>query len=362
MSQRASVQRATADRAAAEDRQQFFRRLARRARLRYVTDDEPGISRRVHGRGFSYVHSSGRPVTNPAHRQRIDALVIPPAWKHVWICTHATGHLQVTGRDARGRKQYIYHERWRAISDRVKFDHLLEVGELLPKIRRRVARDLRGEHLTRDLVCALVVRLLDLTAARVGNVEYARDNDSYGLTTLQNRHVTVRGSTVRLAFKGKSGKRHDLEVTHTRVARLIARCRELPGTHLIQYDTDEGCRPLTSEDVNEYLARITDGAVTAKDFRTWHASAFVATRLAADCAAESGLSPSKRTCTLAIRQAAELLGNTATVCGKYYVHADLVSTYMAGRYSRLARRFQPRRTRWYGMPDQLLLHVLRNIA
>ena len=350
------------ERGEGDDRQRFYRGLARRAGLRYVTDAESGILRRTQGRGFAYVYASGRRVTRAAQLSRIDELVIPPAWTEVWICKDPRGHLQATGRDDRGRKQYLYHERWRAAADRKKFDRLVEVGELLPKIRRRVSRDLRGRKLTRKVVAALVVRLLDLTGARVGNVEYARDNASYGLTTLRDRHVTVHGSHVSMSFNGKSGKRHDIEFTDRRLARLLARCRGIPGRHLFQYETADGYRALTSEDVNEYLASITGGSVTAKDFRTWHASARVASLLANECEHAADEKSCRRTCKAAIKQAAEFLGNTPTVCEKYYVHAGVVEAYQQGRYAGLTKSFSSRRLQWYCGPEQLLMHVLKSAS
>ncbi len=336
--------------------------MARRAGLRYVTDAESGILRRTQGRGFTYVYSGGRRVSHAAQLARIDELVIPPAWTEVWICKDPRGHLQATGRDDRGRKQYLYHDRWRAAADRKKFDRLVEVGELLPKIRRRVSRDLRGRTLTREVVAAIVVRLLDLTGARVGNAEYARDNASYGLTTLRDRHVTVRGSHVWISFDGKSGKRHDIELKGRRLARLLARCRDIPGRHLFQYETADGYRELTSEDVNEYLAGITGGFVTAKDFRTWHASARVASLLTDEREHATDEKACRQACKAAIKQAAEFLGNTATVCEKYYVHAGVLEAYRQGRYARLAKRFSAQRSQWYRRPEQLLMHVLKSVS
>ncbi len=362
MASRAASRSKSASAPGTEERQKFYRRLARRAGLRYVTDTEPGITRRPHGRGFAYYYSGGRRVGHRRQLERIESLVIPPAWTEVWICKDPKGHLQVTGRDDRGRKQYLYHEKWRAAADRLKFDRMVEVGELLPKIRRRVRRDLRRRELSKEVVAALVVRLLDLTAARVGNLEYARDNASYGLTTLRDSHVKVSGDRVQFAFNGKSGKRHEIELKNRRLATLISRCRDLPDRQLFQYETDEGRRPLTSDDVNEYLARITDGAVTAKDFRTWHASALVASMLAEECDGAPDERACKRACKSAIQHAAALLGNTATVCGKYYVHTGIVDSYMAGQYARVTARFSVRRSRWYRTPEQLLLHVLNEIA
>lgn len=302
----------------------------RRPGLRYVSDDEPGFRRQRRGRGFSYTDTRGRPLRSPAHLARIRALAIPPAWIDVWICADPLGHLQATGRDARGRKQYRYHDRWREHRDAVKFDRMLEFGRKLPAIRRRVGRDLGRRGLPREKVLAAVVSLLDLTLVRVGNGEYARENGSYGLTTLRDRHADVRGSRIRLRFKGKSGKQHEIHLRDERLARIVKRCQDLPGQNLFRYEDDEGAvSDVTSEDVNAYLREITGEDFTAKDFRTW-----AGTVLAACALAQAGECRSRRQAerkvAAAVKEVAEVLANTPAVCRSSYIHPGLVDAYLEG--------------------------------
>ena len=244
---------------------------AQSAGLRYVSDASPGISRRRAGKGFSYAGPDGRPVRDPATVARIRALAIPPAYSDVWICPDPNGHIQATGRDARGRKQYRYHPRWRAVRDETKFGRMLAFSEVLPEIRRRADQDLRRAGLPREKVLAAVVRLLECTGIRVGNDEYARTNESFGLTTLRDEHVEVDGSTMSFAFRGKGGKDHTVELSDRRLARIVSRCQALPGEELFQYVDGAGeQQTLGSGDVNEYLKSITGQEFTAKDFRTWN--------------------------------------------------------------------------------------------
>ena len=243
---------------------------ARAAQLRYVSAAADGIRRRRMGKGFSYVADDGRTVRDRATLERIRSLAIPPAWTDVWICVQPEGHLQATGRDARGRKQYRYHPRWRAVRDETKYERMVVFGETLPRIRERVAKDLAEQGLSRTRVLAMVVRLLETTFIRVGNEEYARTNGSFGLTTLKDRHVQVDGSRIRFRFRGKSGKSHAITLTDVRMARLVRRCRDLPGQDLFQYlDANNDPQPVSSSDVNDYLREISGQDFTAKDFRTW---------------------------------------------------------------------------------------------
>ena len=303
---------------------------AHAAGLRYVTDATPGIRRRRHGRGFSYVDPEGRVVRARAEIRRFRSLAIPPAWTDVWICPWADGHLQVTARDARGRKQYRYHPRFRQRRDETKFERMLALSEVLWKIRERVEHDIALPGLPREKVMATLVWLLERTLIRIGNHEYAKANNSFGLTTLRRRHVEVDGSKLRFEFRGKSGKAHAVAVTDRRIARIVQRCRELPGRELFQYLDDAGARQsVQSEDVNAYLKEVTGRDVTAKDFRTW-----AGTMLAARALREMGPAPSQRQANrnvlAAIDGTAESLGNTRSVCRKYYIHPVLLDAYLDG--------------------------------
>jgi len=303
---------------------------AQAAGLRYVTDDEPGIRRRRAGRGFSYVDPDGRVVRERERIRRFRSLVIPPAWSDVWICPIPEGHLQVTARDARGRKQYRYHPNFRAHRDRLKFEKMVELSDVLWKVRKRVERDIVRPGLERRTVMATLVWLLDRTLIRVGSHELARENDSFGLTTLRRRHVSIDGSTLRFEFRGKSGVAHVVAVSDRRIARIVQRCRELPGRELFQYVDARGRRQIVyADDVNTYLREITGRDLTAKDFRTW-----AGTMLAAEALREVGPAATQRAAKqnvlCAIDRTAERLGNTRAVCRKYYIHPVLLEAYLEG--------------------------------
>jgi DNA topoisomerase-1 len=283
--------------------------------LRYSSDAERGIRRRQGARGFEYLDASGKRV-GAAARERIKLLAIPPAWTDVWICADERGHLQATGRDARGRKQYRYHARWREMRDADKFDHLVEFARALPAIRRRSRADMALAGLPRAKVLGAIVQLLETTSFRIGNERYAEENDSFGLTTLRNRHVRVAGGRVEFQFRGKSGKFHKTTVADERLARIVRRCRELPGQALFEYLDDEGrAQAVGSSDVNDYLKEISGADITAKDFRTWTGTVLVANELARR---EGPVGPSHM--VAAIRQASQRLGNTPAICRKSYVH------------------------------------------
>jgi DNA topoisomerase I len=310
---------------------------AQEAGLVYTTDDEPGIRRVRKGKRFDYVGSDGKLIHDAATLDRIRSLAIPPAWDHVWISTRPRGHLQATGRDARGRKQHRYHPRWREVRDANKFDRMSTFARVLPRIRRRVARDLRREGLPREKVVATIVRLLETTYARVGNEEYAQQNGSFGLTTLRNRHVEVKGSRVRFLFKGKSGREVSVGVTDRRVAAVIKRCEELPGQLLFQYiDAGGERRAVTSDDVNQYMREATGEDVTAKDFRTWAGTVLAAQALRELGGFESE-TEAKHKVLEAIDMVARKLGHTRAICRRAYVHPDVIATYMGDR----ARRLDP---------------------
>jgi DNA topoisomerase-1 len=313
------------------------RKTARTARLTYVSDEAPGIRRRRAGSGFVYLDRRGNRVSSATTLARIRSLAVPPAWTNVWISPTPAGHLQATGRDARGRKQYRYHDEWRALRDRMKYDHVLRLAEHLPAIRARVERDLRRRGLSRDTVIAAVVRLLDRSLIRVGNDEYLRENGSFGLTTLRERHVEVWGGTIRFRFRGKSGARHSVEVVDGAVARLLRRCMRLPGTALFRY-VDEAGEPRTvdSEAVNDYLRRITGEDFTAKDFRTWHGTVLAAWALK-DVGPFETKAQSRKRVAAAVDEVAARLGNTPAVCRACYIHPELIAAYLNGSLATLRR-------------------------
>ncbi len=306
------------------------RASARAAGLRYSTDARPGIARRRAGRSFSYRRPDGEPVADPAVAARIRALAIPPAWTDVWICPDPVGHLQATGRDAKGRKQYRYHERWRTERDDAKFERLIDFARVLPRIRKRCDADLTTTGMSREKVLAAVVRLLETTLIRVGNDEYARLNRSFGLTTLKNRHATVAGTRVRFRFRGKSGREHEVGIRDRRLATVVRRCQELPGQELFQWVGDDGeTHDVASDDVNDYLREISGSDITAKEFRTW-AGTVLAYRALRALAPGTDDRSSRRNVVEAVRFTSDRLGNTPAVARRSYVHPAILEAYMDG--------------------------------
>jgi DNA topoisomerase-1 len=310
--------------------------------LRYVSDEASGIARRCVGpakRGaFRYVAPGGRPVRDRAALARIRALAIPPAWESVWICPHDDGHIQATGRDARGRKQYRYHQRWRELRDETKFGRMAAFGRALPRIRRRVRRDLARPGLPREKALATLVRLLETTFIRVGNEEYARQNESYGLTTLRERQVRVQGATLKFRFRGKSGVEHSIELSDPKLAQIVRRMQDLPGEELFQYLDEQGeRRGIESADVNAYLKDISGDEFTSKDFRTWAGTLLAARALRSVAPAASG-AEAKRNVGQAIEWVAGRLGNTKAVCRKCYIHPAVLESYAAGTLAEALRR------------------------
>jgi DNA topoisomerase-1 len=304
------------------------RRDAQLAQLKYVSDSAPGIRRQGRPGSFSYIGPDGKKVRDPETLGRIKALVIPPAWEDVWICTNPNGHLQATGRDARGRKQYRYHPRWREVRDDNKYEKLVSFAQTLPKIRRRVAAHLRKRGLPREKVLAVVVKLLETTLIRVGNDEYARTNRSYGLTTIRDRHVKVAGRKVRIEFTGKSGVNHEIDFSDPRISKIVRQCQELEGQELFQYVGEDGAvHDIDSADVNEYLRQISGQDFTAKDFRTWAGTVLAASALQEFEEFDSGAA-AKRNITRAIERVAERLGNTKAVCRKCYIHPAVLDAYL----------------------------------
>ncbi len=306
------------------------RDAAESAGLRYVSDIRPGIRRKKAGTGFTYTRADGSRLTEPDALKRIKALAIPPAWTDVWICPFPNGHIQATGRDAKGRKQYRYHARFREVRESTKYEHVVAFADALPSIREKVREHMGLSGLPREKVLATVVHLLETTLIRVGNDDYATQNNSYGLTTLKNRHVAINGSEVRFRFTGKGGKQWSLRVRNRRVARIIRACQELPGQELLQYVDEQGnCQDVTSTDVNEYLKETTGKDITAKDFRTWAGTVLAAMALneleSFDTAAQA-----KRNLRAAIEKVASKLGNTPTICRKCYVHPEVLNSYMDG--------------------------------
>jgi DNA topoisomerase-1 len=300
------------------------------AGLRYVSDAKPGIRRRRRGRGFYYLGTDGTRIKDESVLNRIKSLAVPPAWRNVWICPTANGHLQATGRDARGRKQSRYHPRWRQVRDETKYERMKLFGEALPVIRRRVEHDLDLPGLPREKVLATIARLLETTFIRVGNEEYARDNHSYGLTTMRTRHVDVHGATMRFRFQGKSGVKHTIDLNDKRLARIVKSCLDVPGYELFQYVAEDGSHhSVDAGDVNDYLRSITDQSFTAKDFRTW-AGTVLACAMLREFEAFQTESEAKKNVVRAIASVAQKLGNTPTVCKKCYVHPAVIECYLGG--------------------------------
>jgi DNA topoisomerase I len=305
--------------------------VAESAGLTYVTDEAKGITRERDGDSFKYSKSTGQPVTDEATLERIRKLAIPPAWTDVWICPKPSGHLQATGRDARGRKQYRYHPQFREVSEQTKYEHMLEFARALPAIRAKVAEHMALRGLPREKVLATVVHLLETTLIRVGNDDYARQNESYGLTTLRNKHVKVEGTQLRFQFKGKSGKMWKLQIKDRRVAKIVKGCQDLPGQELFAYVDDEGqARDVTSADVNAYLREITGSDITAKDFRTWAGTVMAALALQ-EFEQFDTKATQKKNLKAAIERVAARLGNTPTICRKCYVHPEILNSYAEGQ-------------------------------
>lgn len=336
---------------------------ARSAGLRYVTDTGPGISRRRSGRGFSYTDPEGKRLTDRETIARIKGLAVPPAWRDVWICPHPLGHIQATGRDARGRKQYRYHPQWRAIRDETKYGGIVAFGEALPRVRKRTGRHLSIPGLPREKVLAAVVRILDASLVRVGNPEYTRVNDSFGLTTLRDEHARIRGSVLRFRFRGKGGKEHTVHIQDARLARIVKRCQDIPGEELFQYIDDDGeSHPITSGDVNEYLRETSGEALTSKDFRTWGGTVLAAEalvrqgRFASETEARSNV-------VEAIKEVAAQLNNTPAVCRRAYVHPEVIQAYLDGDLVPAWRHAERSLTEWtkgLRREEAILLGVLRS--
>ena len=303
---------------------------AKEAGLRYVSDEQPGIRREKKGRDFQFITSTGPAIKDEDDLRRIRKLAIPPAWTDVWICPDPNGHLQATGRDARGRKQHRYHSRWREVRDETKYNRMIDFAKALPKIRERTALDLAKPGLPLEKVLATVVRILETGVIRIGNEEYAKQNNSFGLTTMRDRHVRVRGGAMRFEFRGKSGKLHKIELNDPRLAKVVKGCQDIPGQELFQYFDDNGeRRKISSTDVNTYLREITGGDFTAKDFRTWAGTVLAAMALR-ELAKTDTTAQQKKNIVKAIESVAAKLGNTPTICKKCYIHPFVFDAYMDG--------------------------------
>lgn len=304
---------------------------ARAAGLRYVNPADPGITRVRRGSGFAYTDRAGSPVTDEPTLTRISSLAIPPAWEQVWISPSANGHIQATGRDARGRRQYRYHAQWHQVRDESKYERTIAFARALPRLRRQVQHDLQRRGLPRRKVVAAAVRLLEMTLIRVGNEVYARENKSFGLTTLRGRHAQVRGEALQLTFRGKSGKDHSIGLRDRRLARVVKACQELPGQRLFQYVDDEGePQHIDSDAVNGYLREVMGQEFSAKDFRTWAGTVLAARAFQA--LGEENATP--RALTKAVEEVARELGNTVAVCRRCYIHPEIINSYLDGSLAR----------------------------
>jgi DNA topoisomerase I len=336
--------------------------LARRARLRYTCDEDSGMRRVVRGRGVVFEDWQGRVVRNTTVLKRIAALGIPPAWTDVWICPEPRGHLQATGRDARGRKQYIYHPDWHLHTSKTKYRKLQAFGLVLPKLRQQMRRHLALPGLPRRKVVAAVIALLDGTLIRVGNEEYAKANGSYGLTTLRDQHAKIEGQVIRLRFKGKSGKVRQIDFYDKRLARIVRDCQDLPGQQLFQYEDGEGrLHRVESADVNRYLRKWTGSDFTAKDFRTWKATTLALEKLSQAAIEPLSTAAAKAHLMQAYREAAEALGNTVTVCRKYYVHPAIVELFLEGRLAAACGRADRREGTRLQLYERVLLRILKRL-
>jgi DNA topoisomerase-1 len=305
-------------------------KAAQLAGLRYVNDSTAGFQRAKSGKGFKYRSASGGTVTDESVLARIKRLAIPPAWTDVWVCSYENGHIQATGRDAKGRKQHRDHPRWREVRDENKYFRMMQFAKALPKVRKRVEQDLARGNLPREKVLAVLVKILETGLIRVGNEEYERQNHSYGLTTLKDRHAKISGAAIRFQFKGKSGKEHAVNLTDARVSKIVKRCQELPGQELFQYrDEDGNVQDITSTDVNDYLREVSGGEFTAKDFRTWAGTVLAAMALQEYQKFDSQ-AQAKKNVVKAIESVAKQLGNTPTICRKCYIHPAIIDAYFNG--------------------------------
>ena len=334
------------------------------AGLRYTTDEEPGYTRKGAGKGFYFVDEKGERVTNEKTLERLKSLVIPPAWKDVWISKSPKGHLQVTGRDEKGRKQYIYHPDWQKARSLTKFGRMIEFGHKLPQLRERIQKDIKSSKLDRRKVTALVLSIMDNALIRIGNRHYAKSNKSYGLTTLRDRHVKINGNSVRFTFKGKKGVEHEIELQDKIMARLVKKCRDIPGYDLFQYFDENGERQtVESGDVNEYLKEATEEDFTAKDFRTWGGTVRMVECLE-DVLEEKPELGKEKSIKEAVKEVARGLGNTPSVCSKYYIHPEVVNLFREDKLLKYLKKHDAEdpETKYLSGTEELVLKMLERVA
>ena len=332
--------------------------------LQYVNDKDFRIKRIKRGKGFIYVNSKGEIIRKNRAISRFKSLVIPPAWENVSICDEENGHIQAVGRDKRGRKQYIYHKKWEEFSNTNKFSRLIEFGESLPVIRRHVEKDLRKKSLLRNKILAVIIKLLEETLIRIGNKIYAEQNQSFGLTTLKNRHIKIKGATLNFHFNGKGGKPFDLTISNKILSKIVKKCQDLPGQYLFQYLDEEGnCQPIESTDVNHYLNSIIEKNFTAKDFRTWGATILAAENLN-QFPPEKDEKAIERNIVQAVKQTAKELNNTPAVCRKYYIHSDILEAYRTGYLSKVFSSTSSQRNSRYGLNkvEKNVLKILKRYS
>jgi DNA topoisomerase I len=332
---------------------------AKAANLRYVSDNDPGIQRQRQGDDFVYLDTKGQRITDESELERIRAIGIPPAWTDVWICPNPKGHILATGRDEKGRKQYRYHPRWAEIRSETKFTHMYRFGQVLPAIRQRLEDDFNLPGVPREKVLAIIIRLLEETMIRIGNKEYAAANNSFGLTTLRDKHVEVSGTQITFEFRGKSGKDHTIDLKDRRLARLVKRCQDIPGYQLFQYVDEDGTRhPVESGDVNDYLREISGENLSAKDFRTWGGTRTMVEVLREIGPAESE-TQAKKNISEACKRVAERLGNTTNICRKYYIHPLIVDSYTDGTlFDFLAQQRPPSDDNGLDENEQVIMEML----
>jgi len=334
------------------------------AGLRYTTDEKPGYTRKKAGKGYTFLDDKGERVSDEKVLERLKALVIPPAWSDVWICKSPKGHLQVTGRDDKGRKQYIYHPDWQQARSLTKFGRMIEFGKQLPKLRERIQEDISSRKLDRRKVTALVLSLMDNSLIRIGNQHYAKSNKSYGLTTLRDKHVKIEGSNIRFAFRGKKGVEHEIDLEDRRLARLVKQCRDIPGYDLFQYYGEDGERhTLESGDVNEYLREATEEDFTAKDFRTWGGTVKMVECLEQVIGEDPDLDKEK-SIKAAVKEVAKGLGNTPSVCSKYYIHPTVVDLFREDKLLNYLKRHdaEASHTAHLSGTEELVLKMLQRVA
>jgi DNA topoisomerase I len=333
------------------------------AGLKYISDELPGINRVRRGKGFVYIDAKGEKIINEKILRRIKSLVIPPAWTDVWISPNTNGHIQATGRDVKGRKQYIYHPEWDLIRNQTKFFRMINFGKILPAIRKKVDEDLNLRGLQREKILALIINLLENTSIRIGSEEYARDNGSYGLTTLRNKHISVEGSEIKFIFKGKSGKLWQVAYKDKRIARLVKQCQELPGYEVFRYKDDDGnLQTVDSGEVNKYLREITGEDFTAKDFRTWNGTILAACQLY-KLGPAFGIKEEKKKIVQAIKKVSQELINTPSICRKYYIHPDILTSFSDASLFKIMDKYLKRNhTSEFGlMPEEkAVMEILEN--